>query len=83
MLLPTKGISAERALLTLGSDLLSLLDRPASVSVLWDSFANEKKKGRERTTFDWFSLALAALFAMGLVEWTASGQLKRRPHVSP
>ncbi|MCF6746038.1 hypothetical protein E9529_17510 [Blastococcus sp. KM273128] len=63
----------------MGSDLLPLLDRPASVSALWDRFVNEKKKGRERITFDWFSLALAALFAMGLVEWTASGQLNPDP----
>lgn len=79
MLLPTKGVSAERALMTVGSDLLEALQTPKSVSSLWEHY-----KERERTsgsndhiTFDWFSLALASLFAIDVVEWTPSGHLRR------
>jgi hypothetical protein len=28
-------------------------------------------------TFDWFSLALAALFAVGAIDWTPDGRLGR------
>ena len=83
MLLPTKGLSAERALLTVGSEILPLLERPTSVSGLWDRFASRRAQSRsERITFDWFSLSLTALYAMGLIDWTADGQLERR-RVSP
>lgn len=83
MLLPTRGLSAERALLTIGAEILPLLDRPSSVSGLWDRFASRRAASRsERVTFDWFSLSLTTLFAIGLIDWTADGQLERR-RVSP
>jgi hypothetical protein len=78
MLLPTKGVSAERALITLGAEILPLLDRPTSVSGLWERFATiHNGHARERVTFDWFSLSLTALYAMGVVDWTADGHLER------
>ena len=79
MLLPTKGISAERALLTVGSQILEALSGPSTVSSLWDRFSREHQppRGAERVTFDWFSTALATLHAMGLVEWSQSGYLRR------
>lgn len=65
--------------MTVGSDLLEALQTPRSVSSLWEQY-----KERERTsgstdhiTFDWFSLALASLFAIDVVEWTPAGHLRR------
>lgn len=79
MLLPTKGISPDRALLTIGSDLLIALRRPTTVSALWDRFnASKSKDGSGRITFDWFSLALATLYSLGLIEITPDGYLRRR-----
>ena len=40
MLLPTKGINPERALLVVGADLLHLLDSPATISGLWERFTH-------------------------------------------
>lgn len=79
MLLPTRGISYERALITVGADALALLRAPTSVSGLWDRFNSARSQfdAKERITFDWFSLALAALFAIGSVEWTSEGYLRR------
>jgi len=79
MLLPTKGVSAERALMTVGSELLDVLQTSRSVSALWEHYtATEREEGdSDRVTFDWFSLALASLFAINLVEWTPSGHLRR------
>ncbi|MEX2374539.1 MAG: ABC-three component system middle component 6 [Dehalococcoidia bacterium] len=80
MLLPTKGISAQRALITVGADLLEILDGPTTVSALWDRFRGRANRQSisTRVTFDWFSLALASLFATGAIELTAAGHLRRR-----
>lgn len=79
MLLPTRGVSAERALVTIGSELLAELRTPKSVSTLWERYSARERgsAGVDRITFDWFSLALATLFAMNLVEWTPAGYLRR------
>ena len=83
MLLPTKGIEPERALLKVGADLLELLDEPVTVSALWERFCtSSKNQDQLRITFDWFALALAMLFALQAVEWDKSGLLRRR-NVSP
>ncbi|EEZ92102.1 hypothetical protein HMPREF0578_1431 [Mobiluncus mulieris 28-1] len=79
MLLPTKGISPQRALLTVGGSLLSLLDSPATVSGLWERFSNSFRgdENADKVTFDWFALALSMLFAIRVVSWNESGQLVR------
>lgn len=77
MLLPTKGVSAERALLTVGSDLLEALQTPKSVSSLWEHYKVRASGATDHITFDWFSLALAALYAIEVVEWTPAGHLRR------
>ena len=79
MLLPTKGITADRALLTVGAALLSLLDSPTTVSGLWERLSQKTKSNDEfgRITFDWFAMALSMLFAIQAINWNASGQLVR------
>ncbi|WP_421355102.1 ABC-three component system middle component 6 [Microbacterium phosphatis] len=83
MLLPTKGVSAERAIITVGADVLEQLQSPKSVTALWEQYTARERAGgnSDHITFDWFSLVLASLFAINLVEWTPSGHL-RRAHVS-
>lgn len=83
MLLPTKGVSAERAIITVGAEVLEQLQTPKSVTALWEQYSALERQGgsSDRITFDWFSLALAYLFAINLVEWTPSGHL-RKAHVS-
>lgn len=79
MLLPTRGVSAERALMTVSSELLEALHTPKSVSSLWEQYRERDRTAgpTDRVTFDWFSLALASLFAIEVVEWTPSGHLRR------
>lgn len=83
MLLPTKGVSSDRALMTIGSEILGELRDPLPVSALWERFtAREHSSTRgHRITFDWFTLALAALYAMGLIDTSDDGFI-RRAHVS-
>lgn len=78
MLLPTRGVSVDRALMTVGSDLLEVLQTPRSVSSLWETYVSRQRSaGGDSITFDWFSLALASLFAVNLVEWSPSGHLRK------
>ncbi|WP_396020914.1 ABC-three component system middle component 6 [Arachnia rubra] len=79
MLLPTKGIEPQRALLTVGANIISLLDSPATVSGLWERFSKSsgEASGDAKITFDWFAFALSMLFAINAVSWNKSGQLVR------
>ncbi|MCP9623108.1 hypothetical protein FOH10_02410 [Nocardia otitidiscaviarum] len=83
MLLPTKGVSPERALITIGSELLEELRDPVPVSTLWRRYDSRQRtaKASGLITFDWFSLALASLYTMGLIDTLDDGRL-RRAHVS-
>jgi len=77
MLLPTRGISAERALLTVGADILEVLNTPTSVSGLWERYSrfHNETTSADRVTFDWFSLALTSLFTMGIIEIKPNGYI--------
>ena len=69
MILPTKHLPQERALLAVGADILRLLGEPKTVSRLWD----ELKKARvsepvsSALTYDWFVLAIL-LFAVKAID---------------
>ena len=72
MILPTKHIRPERALLTVGADLLRFLREPMTVSRLWDDFRTSRgdRNGRAAPIgYDWFVLALDLLFLVGAVEF--------------
>ncbi|HEX5271538.1 MAG TPA: ABC-three component system middle component 6 [Gemmataceae bacterium] len=78
MILPTKRLGQDRALLAVGGEILGLLGEPKTVSRVWEEF----KQGREDRpdaapiTFDWFVLALDLLHAMRVVEWER-GRLRK------
>lgn len=70
MILPTKRLPQDRALLAVGADVLVMLDRPQTISKLWDDL---KRKRGERVAsaplpFDWFLLSITLLFALGAVD---------------
>ena len=81
MILPTKHIRPDRALLAVGADVLGCLREPMTVSRLWDEIRSARS---DRTVlapinYDWFVLALDLLFLVkaiqfdrGLVQKTAS-----------
>jgi hypothetical protein len=78
MILPTKRLPQDRALLTLGAEILGILDEGKTVSRVWDEvkMARLSKAAASPITFDWFSLALAMLFMMGAISIEA-GKLRR------
>lgn len=80
MILPTKHLSQDRALLTVGARLLARLTRSKTVSALWEeisqpSTAEDGKKPALR--YDVYVLTLDLLFLMGTIE-LRDGLLKRK-----
>ena len=78
MILPTKRLGEDRALLTLGGEVLLLLTEPKTVSRLWNELKAQRaaRPGSTVITFDWFILALDLLYMMEAVE-LERGRLRR------
>jgi hypothetical protein len=71
VILPTKHLPSDRALLTVGARVLALLDEPRTVSAIWDRIRlkRELRDKRAPMSYDWFVLALDLLFLMGAVDF--------------
>ena len=79
MILPTKHMASNRALLGVGGDVLKSLAIPKTMSALWDEIRAGDRQEKEAAVVDykWFVLALDFLFLLGAVE-LARGVLQRR-----
>lgn len=75
MILPTKSVAPDRALLSVGAEILRDLDEPKTVSRLWAELRKQDAEALE-LSFDWFVLALDLLYLLGVVEYVA-GRLHR------
>lgn len=66
MILPGKHLRQDRALLTIGAEILSHLDEPRTVSELWERVrqVRETESASAPLSFDWFILALNLLYAI-------------------
>ena len=81
MILPSKHLPQDRALLTVGSHVLTILTHPKTVSALWEEL-NRHDEGLaaarpRKVTYDWFLLALDLLYALEAIE-LESGLVARR-----
>ncbi|OON30137.1 ABC-three component system middle component 6 [Micromonospora sp. Rc5] len=78
MLLPSKAIAADQALISVGAQVLLQLDRPGTVSAVWTRLLEwrEQRNMRSSLPFWWFALSLDTLFAIGAVE-LHNGELTR------
>lgn len=81
MILPSKHLSYDRALLTIGARVLSFLKYPRTCSALWEEVNNESNDYavnlHNKITYDWFILALDILYAFEAIEYK-DGQVMRR-----
>lgn len=79
MILPTKRLPEDRALLVVGAQVLDLLDESKTVSRLWDELklSREPMLGYTHLPYEWFVLALSFLFAIGAIDFHR-GRLSRR-----
>lgn len=70
MLMPTKHIKAENALIGVGGEVLELLEEEKTVSRLFYDL-QEHRQTRELPTihFDWFLLAVDFLFLVGAIRF--------------
>jgi hypothetical protein len=71
MLLPTKHLSSERALLSVAGRLKAMMSRPMTPAELWETY-QKQARADEHLTYDWFVLALDVLYAIGLVRFNGA-----------
>ena len=70
MILPTKHLPQDRALLGIGAEILCELSEPRSVSELWEAVIGARSKNPTAAplSFDWFMLALNLLYAISAID---------------
>ena len=70
MILPSKHLSQDRALLTVGAAILRQLLHPVTVSALWEQMPRSvvDQKASSPLRYDGFVLALDLLFLIGAIE---------------
>ncbi|MFZ4776681.1 MAG: ABC-three component system middle component 6 [Terrimicrobiaceae bacterium] len=78
MILPTKHLAQDRALLTVGARILPSLEHPMTVSALWEQLSRDSTAPTTPNflRYDAFVLALDLLFLMGTIQ-LCDGLLKR------
>lgn len=78
MILPSKHLSQDRALLTVGATILRLLPKPMTVSALWEEMPRIGSMQREAPLlrYEAFVLALDLLFLVGAID-LQDGLLRR------
>lgn len=79
MILPSKHLPQDRALLSVGATILQHLSHPVTVSALWEEMPRpvDGHKGQPYLRYDAFVLALDILFLIGAIE-LREGLLHRR-----
>jgi len=78
MILPSKHVSQDRALLSVGARVLLCLSRPKTVSALWEETLLATNKGDvPLLRYDWFVLGLDLLFLMDIID-LQDGLLRRK-----
>ena len=70
MILPTKHIRPDRALIAVGAQILGVLREPMTVSGLWDEIRSRRSVGASTPVIDyrWFVLALDLLFTIRAID---------------
>ncbi len=72
MILPTKHIAENQALIGVGAIVLRHLERPQTITGLWDKLRQNNSVG----TYERFILALDLLYIVGVVD-IAQGMIQR------
>lgn len=75
MILPTKNISPDRALLTLAGKVFQGLASPRTISGVWDEFRIQQEA--RPVSYAFFILAIDLLFLMKLVSLGDDGLIRR------
>ena len=70
MILPTKHIRPDRALIGVGAEVLGTLGQPMTMSKLWDEIRSRRSADTSSPVIDyrWFVLALDLLYMIEAIE---------------
>ncbi len=70
MILPTKHIRPDRCLIGLGGEVIGTLERPMTMSKLWDAIRRRRSIDNASAVVDyrWFVLALDLLYTIRAIE---------------
>jgi len=68
MILPSKHISQNRALFTIGANILKQLSSPMTVSALWEMINKNDEIKNTSIHYNTFVLTLDMLFTMGAID---------------
>ncbi|MCO8019421.1 hypothetical protein NI456_11190 [Brevundimonas diminuta] len=81
MILPGKHLKPDRALLSVGGEILSVMGDSGTVSEVWDRVRDLRGRRVEVSPlpFDWFVLALTLLYAIGAIEQDEDHLIRRAP----
>lgn len=77
MILPTKNIAPDRALLAVAGMVLNQVGDRTTVSRLWDDIRSEW--AARPISYGWFILAVDLLFLLNLIWFDQDGLLNRSP----
>ena len=69
MILPGKHLKHDRALLGVGSEILSALEDGHTVSELWETLKDRRSDRGNPLSFDWFVISLSFLYAIDAVRY--------------
>ena len=80
MILPGKHLREDRALISIGGEILSILGGPRKVSDVWEEVRalRAAKTGSSQLPFDWFVLAMSLLFALKAIDFVDGSLVPRR-----
>jgi ABC-three component (ABC-3C) system Middle Component 6 len=70
MILPSKHLRPDRALISVASEVLELVGRRTTVSSIWNELQAKHSASLRQgvISFDWYVLSLDLLFLMGCIE---------------
>lgn len=70
MILPGKHLQEDRALLSIGSEILTVMGETATVSTVWEEVRalRRKREGASPLPFDWFLMALTLLYTINAID---------------
>lgn len=71
MILPTKHVRADRALIGVGAEILDILKQPMTMSRLWDEVRGLRSLHAPNAPIDyqWFVLSLDLLYMISALEF--------------
>ncbi|WP_127110195.1 ABC-three component system middle component 6 [Pararhodobacter zhoushanensis] len=79
MILPGKHLKPDRALLSVGGEILTVMGETSTVSVLWDEVRvlRSKREDKSPLPFDWFLLALTLLYTISAIDMRGELLIKK------